>query len=429
MYFPNKKILCLAVLSSFAVPSLSYATNGMFLIGPGTKSIGMGGVSMTMTHDTLASAINPAIMAHTGNRFDIGGDLFKVQAESTLGGTTVESLPEHMTIGDGLYIMPNLGASWSDGDVSYGFTMLGLGGGGSGYIPNLYNLQTGADATQELGVSLVIMNINPTIAMKLDDNNSVGATLIIGMQVFKAYGLGEFMQFTPSSSEDYLTNQGTEISYGAGIRLGWLGNFMNNDLTLGASYTSRTYMSKFEKYKELFAEQGDIDTPGNIGIGASYKFSDKYTVAMDIHRIFYEDIASISNAGPRTGGANLFPVDEATNGLGQDEGLGFGWHDQTVIKAGLVYRHNDIWTWRTGWNYGKSPIDEEEDIIFNITAPATTQHHFTLGGTYMYDTDIELSFSYMHAFEFKQYGPTYIGNSGEIGMSQDAIGGSFAMKF
>ena len=52
-----------------------------------------------------------------------------------------------------------------------------------------------------------------------------------------------------------------------------------------------------------------------------------------------------------------------------------------------------------------------------------------MGATYKYDADIELTFSYVHAFEFKQSGPTYIGNTGEIGMSQDSVGATFSMNF
>jgi len=428
-----KHSLTLGSILALSSPASVFATNGMFLIAPGTKSRGMGGVSIAMTHDTLSSAINPATMAHTGNRFDMGGDIFAPTAKASLGTEgvdriTVESKPDHVTIADGVYIMPNLGASWNDGDISYGFTMVGVGGGGSRYEPNLYNNITGGDPDLKLGVSLLVMQINPTIAMKLDENNSVGATLIIGMQVFKSYGLDEFVAFTPSQTPDYLSNQGADIAYGAGIRLGWLGEFMNDDLTLGAAYSSQTYMTKFDKYKELFAEQGQFNTPGNIGIGMAYKVKDDLTIAVDINYIMYEDVAAVSNLGPNVTG-NVFQVDKATNGLGEDDGLGFGWTNQTVYKLGAMYDYNDTWTLRGGWNYGKSPINEQREIIFNIAAPATVQHHLTMGATYKYNTDIELSFSYVHAFEFKQNGPTYIGSTGEIGMSQDSVGATFSMNF
>lgn len=435
-----KRAIALGAALGITAPASVFATNGMFLIGTGAKARSMGGVGITMNHDVFTSTANPATMVEIkGNRFDIGGDVFTAPATSTLGQTpnvhTEKSNPDHMTIADGVYMMPAMGATWNDGDLSYGFTMVPVGGGGSRYDYNLYNcanntVQTDPICSDKLGVSLMVMNINPTIAMKLDENSSVGATLIIGMQIFKAYGLGQFTQFTTTQdSTAKLTNQGTDIAYGAGIRLGWLGNYMEGDLALGAAYTSQTYMSKFDDYADLFAEQGQMNTPGNIGIGASYKVNDDITVAMDINYIMYEDVAAVSNPGPDPGSATPFPVDRATNALGRDEGLGFGWDNQTAFKLGIIYQYDPTWTLRGGWNYAKSPIDENTDILFSMVAPAVVQHHLTMGATYQLNTDMELSFSYVHAFEFEQFGPTYINYEGGYKMSQDSIGASFAMSF
>jgi len=434
-----KHSIALGLTLSLTAPATVFATNGMFLIGYGNKSRGMGGVGITMTHDTLASAANPATMAFMkGNQFDIGGDVFKADAKASLGEdgvylgrVTVESKPDHLAITPGIYMMPSIGASWNKGDLSYGFTMVPVGGGGSRYEPNIYNsIISGADTSEKMGVSLVVMNINPTIAYKLDENNSVGATLVIGLQVFKSYGLSYFQTFTESDSPDRLTDQGTDISYGAGVRLGWMGNFMNDKLSLGAAYTSQTYMSEFEDYSELFAEQGKLNTPGNIGIGASYKFKDDLTVALDINYVMYEDIAAISNPGPGQGaGGALYVTGPEANQLGFDEGLGFGWENQTVYKLGVSYVYDTSWTVRGGWNYGKSPIHSDTDILFSMVAPATTEHHLTLGASYQFNEDIEFNFSYGHAFENTQHGPTYIGGSGEISMSTDALGASMSMKF
>jgi long-chain fatty acid transport protein len=186
-------------------------------------------------------------------------------------------------------------------------------------------------------------------------------------------------------------------------------------------------MSKFDKYRNLFAEQGDLDTPPVVGIGASYKLTDKMTVALDVSHTFYSEIAAIHNEGTNRpngvdGITGPFPVDQDTNALGKDEGLGFGWDDQTVYKLGASYQYDPKWTFRAGWNYGKSPIPEETEILFNLLAPASTQHHLTLGASYQYSDMIEFSLGYMHAYQFSQNGPTYIGSSGQLGMSQNSFG-------
>ncbi|HEY9202585.1 MAG TPA: outer membrane protein transport protein [Gammaproteobacteria bacterium] len=434
-----KLATALGCILGVAMPASVFATNGMFLIGTGTKSRAMGGVGITTSHDVFSTAANPATMTEIeGNRFDIGGDIFTATTYATMGegvySRREESVPDHMTIADGIYIMPALGATWNKGDLSYGFTMVPVGGGGSRYDFNLFNCANDSDpllakCNKKMGVSLMVMNINPTIAMKLDEHHSVGATLIIGLQAFKAYGLGEFTQFTVTQNDTAkLTDNGTDIAYGAGIRLGWLGQYMEGKLRLGAEYTSDTYMSKFEEYSDLFAEQGLMNTPGNIGLGISYQFTDEFTAALDINYIMYENVNAVSNIGPDPRG-DVFPIDRETNALGADEGLGFGWDNQTVYKLGLSYQYNQKWTLRGGWNYAKSPVDEEYDILFSTVAPAITQNHITMGATMQYNTNTELSFSYVHAFKYEQYGPTYINYEGGYEMSQNSIGMSLGMKF
>jgi len=408
----------------------------MFLIGTGTKSRGMGGVGITLSHDVMTSAANPATMSQlTSNRFDIGGDIFIPTFEAYQGQEPnilrEESKSQHATIAEGIYMMPNMGAAWVNGDWSYGFTMAPVGGGGSRYNTNLFNCanSTPKNCDDILGIDLMVMNINPTIAYKLNKQHSIGATLIIGIQQFQAYGLQEFSKFTASGTSDYLSNNSYDYGFGAGIRIGWLGKFNDDKLTLGAEYTTQTYMSKFDKYKELFAEQGSFNTPGNIGLGISYAATNNFLVAFDINYIMYSDVAAISNVGPNIGPGSPFPVDSATNGLGQDEGLGFNWSNQIVYKIGLAYELNPQWTFRGGWNYAESPIDESTDILFTTVAPAITQNHLTLGGTYHLDNEMELSFSYIHAFRYEQSGPTYINYEGGYEMSQDSFGGSFGVNF
>lgn len=428
----TKYVLVTSVLLGVSMPQFTFASNGLFLIGNSTKSRGMGGVSIAMTHDTLTSATNPATMAFTGNRFDMGADIFVPTAEATLGQgavrTTVESVPEHMTIADGVYLMPGMGASWSSGDISYGFTMTGVGGGGTRYETNLFNIDDQVNLNVPVGVSLVIMNINPTITMKLDETHTIGASLVIGLQVFKAFGLEKFTTFTQDDgASGRFTDEGSEVNYGAGIRLGWLGHYMSDKLVLGAEYTSQTYMKKFDKYRNLFAE-GRINTPGNIGIGAAYHYNDSLMVAMDITYVMYEDVPAISNLGPRpTGG--VFPISEQVNSLGLPGGLGFGWSNQVIFEIGAQYEISSKWQLRAGWNYAESPIDERTEILFNTLAPATVQNHLTLGASWIYSKETEFSFSYVHAFENSQFGPTFIGFEGEIKMKQDSLGAALSIKF
>ena len=435
----TKRVLALAI--GLTLPAAAFATNGMFMIGFGANEIGMGGAGVAFAQDAISSATNPATLKMVGNQFNLDVGFFSPRAEASLGGIQQKSV---VGLGgdigkpwlNNFYVMPDIAWAKQDGRWAYGFNFVPVGGGGSNYAKNLYDLNqnpqhipTRNTDTGTLGVSLLIAQFNPTIAYAFDSKNTIGASLVVGMQRFVAYGLGNFITFTQTHTADHLSNQGEDWSAGLGLRVGWTGKYLRNDrLTLGASATTKVYMTRFHDYSELFADNGSFDTPANWIIGAAFKATKRATVAFDIERYLYSGVASIANSGPNTSGP-VYPVSSAVNALGLPGGLGFGWTDQTVYKLGLNYDISRKWTARAGWNYGKSPINQATQIVFNIVAPAVTQNHLTLGGSYRQTKNLEWDFAYMHAFTYRQYGPTYIGDAGSIQMQQDSLDAEVAYKF
>lgn len=404
-----------------ALPAVVSATNGYFAIGYGQKSKGMGGVSIAFPQDALVGASNPAGMARIGSRMDVGLDLFvpprRVQAQGdfTLSADNVKS-------NDNFFPIPGFGMTFETSeDVTYGISFVG-NGANSSYKPseNFFEL-TGTSAPYgPLGVELIQMQILPIWAYKINANHAVGVSPVIGLQVFKAYGLGNFDtpgdptagDFNLSSDPDKLTNNGHSWSYGAGLRVGWLGTFLEDDkLSLGLAYATKVYMSRFKQYTGLFAENGDFDIPENYAVGAAYKFTPKLTVAADIQRVNYSDVKSVGNRHPTqsityectrpNSGVACTPAQVADGAvtqtpdqaLGAENGWGFGWTDQTAYKLGFNYEHSKQWSFRAGLNYGKSPIPDDQ-LLFSLLAPATTEFFYTAGATYALPGDIgEINFS------------------------------------
>lgn len=71
---------------------------------------------------------------------------------------------------------------------------------------------------------------------------------------------------------------------------------------------------------------------------------------------------------------------------------GFGWHNQFVFAVGAAYEVTDKLTGRIGYNYGKSPIDEEH-LFANFLFPAISEHHLTAGASYKLTPTWELGAS------------------------------------
>lgn len=428
-------LLQILVFVSGFTASVAYATNGLFMIGYGPKSRSMGGTAIANPQSALASAANPAAFSALKDSMVVGADIFRPKANIRLGSLEVDSGAK--LIGsrkDNIFIMPGMaGVMKFNKKISIGMNMIGAGGGGSLYDPNPYNAASNDVNNRDdipVEIELFVLQMSPTVSYKINKQHAVGASLVIGIQRFRAAGLALFDTFTitgktdPVHAVDRLTGRGFDWAGGLGIRVGWMGNFLKKSLILGASATTQTYMSRFKKYSELFAEHGRFNTPANIGVGMAYKFNKKFRMAFDVTHTFYEGVKAVSNQGPATTGPPL-GSDPDDRRLGADNGLGFGWEDQTVYKLGLAYKLNKTWELRAGWNYGKSPIDEKRNIIFNIVAPAVTQSHLTLGVGYRLSRGLELNTSYVHAYRFSQNGPTYISNNGdntgEIEMYQDSI--------
>lgn len=389
----SRRLAKLAIISCALLPSLSFATNGYFLIGYGTKSRAMGGVGIGYAQDGTTAAVNPAGIADVGTRADVYAALFvpRRQSECCLS-------PEGVVSGSNLFLIPTMaGAFKFNRKMSLGFAAVGAGAN-TRYEQNFYFDDPTLPGPQAdasggaLGVQLIQMVMAPGVSYNFTKNHSVGVAALIGVQTFRAYGLNDAFARFSLYPED-MTNNGNDWSYGGGGRIGWRGKFLDQKLILGATYASKVYMTKFDKYKGLFAGEGDFDIPENYGIGMSVKATDKLTVAFDIMQINYSDIASVGNPSLPISSAADAPQDK----LGHPDGPGFGWDDQTVYKLGFAYDLDTQWTLRAGFNYGKTPINEDDSLEFNVLAPATTEQHYTLGASYRVSDNHQFDFGYVHS--------------------------------
>lgn len=428
-------VLTAACMAAFPV----HATNGYFLPGFGIRSQGMGGVGIAYGRDSLSTAANPANAVNIGMRGDMGFAVFNPERHAAVGADAGGASPFGF-YGDvesdaKYFIMPEMGFSMPlDDKLHVALAVVGNGGMNTTYPENFFSFGGPPDTPArdaKLGVDLMQVLVPITLAYKVNDNHAIGASLVLAETRFRAYGLQAFQLFdtlfTITSDPNNLTNKGFDYSYGAGVKLGWQGEFMDDTVTLGLTYASRTWMTKFDKYRGLFAEQGDFDIPENYGIGIAIKPAKNLVIAADVMRINYSDIASIGNpgmSGPL--GTNGVPsIANSTKELGNDDGMGFGWSDQTVYKLGVQYGVNNRLQLRAGYNYGKSPIPDDQ-VTFNLLAPGTVERHYSLGFTYKANDNLEVTGTYMYAAPNSQSAcKQNIVNCASFNMHQNVFGLTF----
>ena len=435
----SKHLIAVATAAAILAPATASATNGYFSLGYGAKSRGIAGASTALSQDTYAAAVNPAGMAQAAGTNDIGLTIFSPvrEGQSGFGGAARHS--ESQANG---FLIPSGGFVRQLNDkMTWGMSIYANGGMNTKYDNDTAGGVTLFGAASTMGVDLAQLVFAPTITYKLNERHTVGASLLVAYSQFKAYGLQNFCSLKASGcgsgagsavGNSGLTDQGYDSSWGTGLRVGWQGQLSDN-VSVGAAYSTKIYMDEFDKYDELFAEQGDFDIPANWSIGIAGKISPKVTLSADIQHIQYSDVKAIANKGPSLTGTGAAIFDPGSSVLGSDNGLGFGWDDVTAFKIGAIYEHNDKFTYRFGYSHADQPIGND-DLAFNLLAPAVIEDHVTAGFTYRPSgkDDQQITFTFMHALEHSESGAFPAGFGGgkaSLQMYQNAFDFGYAWKF
>jgi long-chain fatty acid transport protein len=365
-------------------------------------------------------------MAFAGNQFAIGVDLFSPHRKAERTGGDAFGLSGSAESDSNYFGIPELAYNTMlQPNLSLGVTVYGNGGMNTDYpgdqlpspggcgpetgpgtgfnpAPGPYNLFCG---NGRLGVDLSQLVVAPTVAWRFVPNHSVGIAPLFAYQRFKAEGLQAFDNPFLSTSPGNVTNRGYDGETGWGVRVGYYGE-LTPQFAIGATYQSKISMSSFDKYKGLFAEQGAFDIPSNWGLGVAIRPTPQWLIGLDYVRIYYSDAKSVHNRGDLL---LQCAAGDASACLGGSNGAGFGWQDVSVWKLGVQYELNPQWTLRAGYNHSDNPI-ESRDVTFNILAPGVVKDHATLGATWKWNPQNELTGMAMYAFSNDVQGPSLINN-------------------
>ncbi len=423
----KKYVLSLALLVSVSLSVPVEATNGYWTHGYGPKSKSMAGACVAMAFGAMCAASNPASLAVVGNRIEVGASLFAPKrgytADANLPPGMAPIEPGKVESENDLFLIPHFAANYMLDEVS----SIGIAIGGNGGMNTEYDRAVFArfnptgdpqfDASSPTGIDLKQMFIGISYSRLLNEQHSIGITPIISIQSFSATGLEPFKLM--SESPDHVTGNGTDVSYGGGLRVGWLWLF-DEQLKIGASYQTKMWMSDFDKYKGLFAEQGNFDIPANFDLGFSYIFLPDWTFSFDFQRILFSGVNAIGNS-------SVGPVPPL---MGSDEGYGFGWDDMNVYKFGLQWFYSQDLTLRAGFSQASKPF-ENQQALFNLLAPAVVRQHYTAGFGWRLESESEINVSFMYAPEERVGGtsPMTGPQTGEIWMSQWEIEVGWATSF
>lgn len=455
-----------ALFGLLSMPQFVYATNGYFSHGISAAQKAMGGAGTAFFEDAFAITLNPAGMAWAGDSFEIGLSLFKPirgysaserGAGATNGIFSISAiqdetshneywpipaisynsrLGENMTWGLSMFGKGGMNTEYLGNTATFGQGLIGFeaecgGGFGGGKPTGQDNVGFCGGGSDRFGVDLILLFLAPSLTYRFGDHTAIGIAPIIAMGRFASQGLGAFAQF--SNSPDHVSNNGHDLSYGGGGRIGFMTTLLPG-VGFGASYQMRTYMSEFEDYKGLFAEQGGFDIPSTWNLGMSFKITGNHALVLDYQKINYSEVASVSNpfnpnafvnncAIPRLFASMGFgTAEESPDCLGSATGPGFGWQDIEVWKLGYQFTHGR-YKFRAGYSTTDQPIGNDQ-ALFNVLAPGVTEEHFTLGGSMQWDENffVELALMYSPRVEITGKNPLSNTDANLLGILSEGAG-------
>ncbi|MDZ5460094.1 OmpP1/FadL family transporter [Azohydromonas lata] len=355
---PGSIQLLLLCLAAWAAPS-AHAANAAQLTANGATSAGMGGTSIALPQDATAAADNPAGMANVGTRMDIYGVLLRVESHSTFGSVNNSHESKVLVPAPGLGFNYQLSPQWT-----FGVAITGAGLSAN-YKRPVLPISGAGDAKS----NLVIVNTSPTVTYKPREDLALGASVILGLQQFRASGV---IGAGPDGGPVALPGHGNSWAKGLGAGVGalWEAHPM---VSLGASYYTKTRFSSLSGYRDdlLAPSGGKLVNPSRYGLGVAVKPAPGVILALDYVKIRWADAEGFNT--PQS----------------------FSWHNQNVLRFGAQFQLNDRLTVRGGYNHASSHLDSEHTLA-NFYANGINNRSVSVGMTYSVDRNSSL----VGAFEY-----------------------------
>jgi len=365
----KKLFVVLALLLSI---STVMATDGDQMIGISAMQWARGGAIVAAPVDIPSMLYNPAALGEIGFGnfgFDLSlGIMNPPRKITSAAGTTESNSNLYLGMGNGF-------AAKISEKVLLGIAAGGVAGMGVDFpsttLPD--NQGTPFPENTSIVTKKGLLKIVPTVAFKASEKLTIGVSLQIGQQSLALKTPGFIMPQTEA--------------YGFGGAFGIIYHILPN-LQAGLSYTSKMSIAEYTfNGTSPMAGEGEytmeMNSPQHAAFGLAFKPMPKLQVEADVKWYNFSDVMDkVELKGPN--GA-VIP-------------LNFGWDDQIVYAVGANFKlvPGKVCL-RAGYNYGKTPIGEE-DVDSNLGSLAVVEHHVSIGISKKWNDTCSSTLSFTHGF-------------------------------
>lgn len=400
---------------------------GISLLSIGNvEGVGAKPSTFAVPQDAFSGATNPALEVFVGDRVDGCARWFHNPLHSHTYGNAVPGVNGHYNAAKRKDFYFGEGAIAKTFQTcicckSYKWS-LGFAYYTDNFLYSQYNRPYRLFGTTPFGARVWRQIFAPIFAFQINEQHSIGVSIDVALGRTFANGFQNFDKPAESVAPGYVTNKGYSYAWGASPAFGWRWG-ITKTFALGLYYRPKIKMSKFHKYKGLVPQHGQTDVAQRVGIGFSNVFTEKLAGALDFE---WNNLRSVQL------GNRLLNWQGKVNKGGARNGPYHGYKDMYIVRCGLGYKIDDMWTVRAGYQHISQIIPSSQTII-NLDTCYTVQNYLTVNSTWTWCSN-EITVLYSHGFKNKIKGHHSIpqafgGGEADISDSKDTVAINWGYKF
>ena len=242
------------------------------------------------------------------------------------------------------------------------------------------------------------ININPSVAYRVNDQLSIGAGIDYALSDIK------FKQNTPYVGAPMGTLKGDDTSWG--YNLGLMYQF-TPATRVGLSYRSKVkfHLEGTQNVDGLISRdiKATLETPDTASLALQHQLNDRWTLLADYTWTGWSSLQSLA------------PLVSATNAAATAP-LRYNFKDTYRVGLGATYQLNSDWKLRFGTAFDKNPIPN--DASRTMTVPDADRLWLAFGARWNIAPKTSLDFGYAHVFVKDSHTARAVTNTAETAILQ-----------
>jgi long-chain fatty acid transport protein len=238
---------------------------------------------------------------------------------------------------------------------------------------------------QGIKSELTTINVNPSIAFKVNDAISLGAGVnwqSADVELTNAVFLG-----APGEGRTKLAADDDAWGWNVGALFQ-----LGSDMRVGVSYRSAIeYSLKGDVSTQTlggtpvsaasFDAEADVKFPDSVILSVTQMYGEKWQLLGDVQYTNWSTVGTIDVINSATGGVS--------------EQLAFDFEDAWRFALGLNYFHSEKWTFKGGLAWDQSPVDDDNRTV---RLPDNDRIWLSLGAKYKFGKAGAVDVGYAHLF-------------------------------